>query len=196
MQVLQPDSSLRPEDARLATLGFHVAFDEVEPLRAAPPKPADTYVAPKKPEKKVEPVAPPPPPPPEVAPVAVDEAVVVGDTIVLGSKIFFEYASANIGSDSATLIENIARCILGHPEIELLEIDGHTDDIGGEKWNLELSEARANAVRDALIAKGVSAARLTTRGFGLSRPLVVGFDEASRAKNRRVELIIVRKAEQ
>ena len=68
------------------------------------------------------------------------------------------------------------------------ELNGHTDDVGSEEYNLELSRNRAQSVVDYLKSKGISADRLTTHGYGKLRPLVVAKDDASRFLNRRVEV--------
>lgn len=69
-----------------------------------------------------------------------------------------------------------------------VEITGHTDDLGSRQHGLDLSRRRAAAVRDAL-APGLSRHRVTVRGLGEARPLVPNTDEASRARNRRVEVV-------
>ncbi len=71
-----------------------------------------------------------------------------------------------------------------------LEIAGHTDDVGTNAANQKLSEARAAAVRDYLVSRGVVATRLKAVGYGKSKPLVKGNSEAARAQNRRVEMTI------
>ena len=68
------------------------------------------------------------------------------------------------------------------------EIGGHTDDVGDKSYNLKLSGERATAVADWLTAHGVAASRITTAGYGDTRPLVPNKDDESRAKNRRTEL--------
>jgi outer membrane protein OmpA-like peptidoglycan-associated protein len=69
----------------------------------------------------------------------------------------------------------------------IIRIDGHTDPVGRGRFNRRLSEARAAAVRDALIVRGVPAERLRTRGFGARRPIADNLTESGRARNRRIE---------
>jgi len=73
-----------------------------------------------------------------------------------------------------------------------LEIQGHTDNVGGEEYNKTLSENRAKAVKKYLIDKGVKAERITAKGFGLSKPIDTNDTPEGRAKNRRVEFYITK----
>ena len=68
-----------------------------------------------------------------------------------------------------------------------MEIDGHTDDVGSDAYNLKLSEARARAVANWLIADGIDGERLAVRGFGNTRLKAPNDSEANRALNRRIE---------
>jgi len=70
-----------------------------------------------------------------------------------------------------------------------LSIDGHTDATGAAERNRTLSKERAEAVRAALLAKGIAAERLSAQGFGPDKPLADNGSEEGRAKNRRVELV-------
>jgi outer membrane protein OmpA-like peptidoglycan-associated protein len=69
-----------------------------------------------------------------------------------------------------------------------LEVQGHTDNVGGADYNQKLSEARANTVVNWLKAKGITADRLSARGYGLTKPIADNGSDEGRAKNRRVEL--------
>lgn len=71
-----------------------------------------------------------------------------------------------------------------------LEIQGHTDNVGGADYNQKLSENRANAVKKYLVDKGVKADRITAKGFGLSKPIATNDTPEGRSKNRRVEFLI------
>ena len=76
-----------------------------------------------------------------------------------------------------------------NPGLEV-EIAGHTDDVGPSDYNQRLSEARAKAVYDYLVSKGISPSRLTYKGYGETQPLVRDTTEWARARNRRTELRI------
>ena len=82
----------------------------------------------------------------------------------------------------------MARWLIADRTASLAEIAGHTDDPGGVAYNQVLWEKRANAVRQALIELGVPPEHLQSRGYGLSRPVTKLTDDASRQRNRRVEI--------
>jgi VWFA-related protein len=114
----------------------------------------------------------------------------VGDIALV--NIEFDYDKATIRPESMPRIREVADVMRTYPGMSL-EVRGHTDDRGGEEYNLRLSEQRARAVADALEEMGISAARLTIRGLGESQPLVPNDSEENRMKNRRTEFVVVRK---
>ena len=73
----------------------------------------------------------------------------------------------------------------------ILQVEGHTDDVGEDKYNLQLSKRRAKAVYRYLVSKGILSARLTSKGYGEAKPLVNAKTPEARAKNRRVEFVII-----
>ena len=114
--------------------------------------------------------------------------------IAIKQEIAFETNSAEISSSSHELLHEIADLLLRSPDIELVEIQGHTDDHGDRARNQQLSEERAAAVRAWLITGGVDAARLQARGYGQERPLRPNDTAADRAKNRRVQFVVMKQA--
>jgi outer membrane protein OmpA-like peptidoglycan-associated protein len=102
--------------------------------------------------------------------------------------IYFDFASDRLRAESEPVLKEIAETLARHPEWTL-SIDGHTDGVGGERANQQLSARRSSAVRDALVALGIGGARLTTQGFGASRPKDTNDTREGRARNRRVELV-------
>lgn len=102
--------------------------------------------------------------------------------------IYFSFASAVIRPQSARVLQEIAATLAAHPDWTL-RLDGHTDGVGGEAANLDLSRRRAAAVKTALVERHrISASRLTTGGLGESRPKGSNDEPEGRALNRRVEL--------
>ena len=101
--------------------------------------------------------------------------------------VHFARNSATVLSSSFAMLEEIAVVLKSHPDIEVLAVEGHTDARGSDRRNLELSRRRAASVRAFLIKAGVSPERLTSEGFGESRPLADNDTKEGRAKNRRVE---------
>jgi outer membrane protein OmpA-like peptidoglycan-associated protein len=102
---------------------------------------------------------------------------------------FFDYKSAMLGEAGHLEVERIARLLRQKPRA-LVTIEGHTDDIGSASYNLVLSKARAETVRNALIEKGVDRDRLDVLAMGEMSPVAYNLSEDGRAQNRRVEVII------
>jgi outer membrane protein OmpA-like peptidoglycan-associated protein len=119
------------------------------------------------------------------------QVTIAGGKIELPENILFDTGSERISSRSDALMQHIAEKIKSNPQVKRIRIEGHTDDVGGAKKNQELSQARAESVRNALIAKGVEPERLQAVGYGDSRPLDKRKTNEARAKNRRVEFVIV-----
>ena len=112
-----------------------------------------------------------------------------GDAVVL-QNIQFEFNSSALTADSQEGIDMIVDFLQRNPELKV-ELAGHTDNVGNAKYNLQLSDDRANVVREALIAKGIEASRLTAKGYGASKPLWPNDSDEHRALNRRTEMIII-----
>ncbi|MFS8063901.1 MAG: OmpA family protein [Luteimonas sp.] len=102
--------------------------------------------------------------------------------------INFDTDKATLRPDAAPVIDEIAKLLQADPALKL-SIDGHTDNTGGAEHNRTLSRARAEAVRSALLARDIDAARLGAQRFGADKPLADNGSDAGRAKNRRVELV-------
>jgi outer membrane protein OmpA-like peptidoglycan-associated protein len=88
-----------------------------------------------------------------------------------------------------TAIDRLAQLMKVYPE-RAVRIEGHTDSLGDETANQQLSERRANAVRDAVLARGVDAARVEAVGYGETRPIADNSTPSGRQKNRRIELVL------
>jgi outer membrane protein OmpA-like peptidoglycan-associated protein len=116
--------------------------------------------------------------------------VEVGATIRL-NNIFFDFAKSELRSESVPELNRAAQFLRENPTV-VIEIGGHTDDVGSDTDNAALSEARARAVREYLTSQGIAAARLTSKGYGESKPVGPNRTDEGRQLNRRVEFTIVR----
>ncbi len=113
------------------------------------------------------------------------------DRLALKQPVLFDLGKDAIRPENEALLDDVARLLRADRSLALVEVAGHTDDLGGVEFNQGLSERRAEAVRRELVERGVEPERLLRRGYGLSRPVAGGTDEASRQKNRRVELVVL-----
>jgi OmpA-OmpF porin, OOP family len=101
--------------------------------------------------------------------------------------IYFDFNKATIRPDSDPVLGKVLALLQSRPTLKL-EIQGHTDNVGTDDYNQKLSEVRANAVSAWLLAKGISADRLTSKGYGMRMPIADNGSDEGRAKNRRVEM--------
>ena len=115
--------------------------------------------------------------------------VVTKNKIELKQKVHFETAKATIKPDSFAMLTEIADVLKANPQMQI-RIEGHTDIRGGLKYNMRLSQNRADSVKQFLVGQGVDAARMESRGFGPTQPLGDNRTSAGREQNRRVEFII------
>lgn len=126
---------------------------------------------------------------PEGTAVDARGCVPVVEVLVL-EGITFLFDSAEIQPGHEDELMDAARMLEDNPEARV-EIGGHTDDVGEPAHNERLSQARAQSVADWLVAHGIDRARLRTRGYGMSAPREANVDEASRARNRRIEFRVL-----
>lgn len=105
-------------------------------------------------------------------------------------KVEFETGSAKLRQDSFPILDEVYRLLIANPEITLLSVEGHTDSVGSDQSNLLLSKSRAKSCLDYLVKKGIPDGRLTSDGFGESKPIDTNDTPDGRAKNRRTEFHI------
>ena len=117
--------------------------------------------------------------------------VVEARQIQIDSVIHFEFDKAVIRPQSYPILDDVASVIKSNPGIKRVMIEGNTDSVGSDQYNMRLSERRANSVRDYLVKKGVNPSILDTVGYGESRPVATNDTAEGRAKNRRVEFKVV-----
>ncbi|OGP66440.1 MAG: hypothetical protein A2170_07900 [Deltaproteobacteria bacterium RBG_13_53_10] len=112
-----------------------------------------------------------------------------GIVLTMGD-VLFDSGKADLSSVAIRNVDKLADFLQQHPARNLL-IEGHTDSVGSDEYNLALSEKRANAVRDQLVAKGIAAERITPMGYGKKYPMAGNDTPAGRQQNRRVEVVIL-----
>ena len=123
-------------------------------------------------------------------------AVEIGKTAVrLKAPVQFDPDSAVLKSDAVPVLIELADALVRHPEVRVIEIQAHTDDAGSPSAMMELSQRRADAVRDWLARHGVASDRVVARGFGTTKPLAPNVTAATRARNRRIEIAITQRDE-
>jgi outer membrane protein OmpA-like peptidoglycan-associated protein len=111
-----------------------------------------------------------------------------GLVLTLGD-VLFDFNQTTLGPGASRQLSPLARFLRENPERAVL-IEGHTDSSGSDRYNQELSQRRADAVKDLLVQSGISPDRISTRGLGETLPLVSNDSAAGRQQNRRVEVII------
>ncbi|MCP3978859.1 MAG: OmpA family protein [bacterium] len=119
---------------------------------------------------------------PRAAPLFVEEK----RTLVLDG-VLFDFNSADLTADSRMILDRVTQSLVDWPEVQI-EIGGHTDAIGPDAYNLDLSKRRAAAVSDHLARGGVDPGRLAVRGYGETQPVADNSTKEGRDQNRRVEL--------
>ena len=176
----------------ICSLGLLAAFNggchaeakigNAEPKAATPPPPP--------------PPEPPPPPPPVEAPKpeppkALGRVQVTEGKITIAEQIAFDQNKAVIKPESSGLMDEIAKVMKDNDKIKKVSVDGHTSSEGDAGSNMKLSQDRAAAVVKGLIERGVDKSRLTSKGFGVTKPIGDNTTPAGRMQNRRVEFNII-----
>ncbi|HET56024.1 MAG TPA: hypothetical protein ENN33_12525 [Ignavibacteria bacterium] len=119
------------------------------------------------------------------------EEIQVGQTIEL-KNVFFAFNKWDLLPESYPELNKVVEFLNENPTVEI-ELAGHTDDIGADAYNMELSDKRANSVKAYLVAQGISESRLRAKGYGKTKPIAPNEYDWGREKNRRVEFTILKK---
>ena len=114
-----------------------------------------------------------------------------GDGRFTFRNLTFATGSANIDAATAVEVDNMAAILKTYPGVKV-NIEGYTDNTGQAATNVELSKARAEAVKARLMVKGIDAARLSAKGFGAANPAADNGTAEGRAQNRRIEMVIMK----
>jgi OOP family OmpA-OmpF porin len=127
-------------------------------------------------------VAAPPAPAPEPAPAPAPEP----QTFII-EGVHFAFDSATLNPSAESTLNQAADALRNQPSVPY-EVAGHTDSIGSNAYNQDLSERRAQSVYEYLVGQGVSSSQLVTNGYGETQPVATNETPAGRAENRRVEI--------
>ncbi|HEY5019555.1 MAG TPA: OmpA family protein [Steroidobacteraceae bacterium] len=173
--------------AQTALLSVRYVFPKPVPpvVAMAPPPPA--------PPPPAEPAPAPPPPPVASAPAPcnppagfqVDANCNIIEQTVVVRAVDFEFNSVRLTAPAQQTLDQVAIALAAQPELQV-EVQGHTDSIGADDYNLKLSQRRADAVKSYLISQGANGSTLTAHGYGKTQPLVSNSTKEGRAQNRRV----------
>jgi OmpA-OmpF porin, OOP family len=127
-----------------------------------------------------------PPPPPTPAPPPPPPAKAEPLVTLHGPQ--FDFDKATLKPEGKKMVDEAVKVMKDKPDLHV-SVEGHTDSVGSDAYNQKLSERRAKAVRDYIVSQGINADRITTRGFGKSKPVASNDTAEGRAENRRVEII-------
>ena len=109
--------------------------------------------------------------------------------IVNLSDVLFDTGSSTLKAGAREKLAKISGILLAHPGLTL-QIEGHTDSVGSDAFNQQLSERRSDSVRDFLAEQGVAPSSMSARGFGKTQPVASNDNAEGRQRNRRVELVV------
>jgi outer membrane protein OmpA-like peptidoglycan-associated protein len=121
----------------------------------------------------------------------IDAVAVLGSArrVSVPSEVLFAFDSDALGDAAPAELDRVVESIREQPAARVT-VEGHTDDVGTDEYNLGLSQQRAQAVATYLAQKGIAPERITARGYGKSRPAAANDGDEGRRKNRRVEIVI------
>ena len=130
------------------------------------------------------------PAPAAAAPAPAPAATPVSETTTLSAAALFDFDKDTIKAEARPQLDAIADRVRGLDSVESVSIVGHTDSVGSDAYNENLSMRRANAVKNYLLDKGVDAGVMNTAGMGESKPVADNGSREGRAQNRRVEITL------
>jgi outer membrane protein OmpA-like peptidoglycan-associated protein len=118
------------------------------------------------------------------------KAVLTKNKIEILEPVYFDTNRASIQERSFPVLDEVAQILKDNPKVRKIRIEGHTDDVGNDKYNLRLSQQRAGSVVKYLLESGISQERLDSLGYGEEKPIVPNDSGPNRQRNRRVEFVI------
>lgn len=168
-----------------ATVGLQIALGKIKKKAAPAPAVVPVPVPEPKEEPAPEPVKEPEPKPVEVVVKEKEEQI----NRSLEEVVLFETNSYKISKEASVILDDAVKFLKEYPATSAY-VEGHTDSTGGDKLNMDLSINRAKAVADYLIDNGIDASRVSSEGFGKTKPVTTNKTKEGRAQNRRVEIHI------
>lgn len=121
-----------------------------------------------------------------------DKVILTPSNIAITDQVQFETGKAELKPVSFALLDEVVAVMKANPQIELVEIGGHTDSTGSADFNRKLSQQRAESVQKYITSKGIKGGRLQSKGFGPDVPIADNGTPEGQAANRRVEFLIVK----
>jgi outer membrane protein OmpA-like peptidoglycan-associated protein len=109
--------------------------------------------------------------------------------IVNMSDVLFDSGQFSLKAGAREKLAKISGIVLAYPTLKL-EVEGYTDSVGSDDFNMKLSENRAGSVRDFMVQEGIVTSSISSRGFGKTMPVATNETAAGRQQNRRVELVV------
>jgi len=179
-----------------ASASFSAGGSDAKKPEPPPPPPPKEPKKPKEEAKQEEPEPEPAATEPEPAPEPKEESsskvVTKGDNILLPGAIVFDSGQATLkeGEQNEEILTQLKAYLDNHPNVTLMRIEGHTDNVGKPEDNLELSGNRALTIKKALVERGVDTKRMIAVGFGERKPIASNDTDEGRAQNRRTQFKI------
>ncbi len=160
---------------------------------ATKPKPAPVAEAPPPPPPPPAPPPEAPPPPPPPPPTGPAPGSMQDFVINAGDLVYFDYNQYSVRDDARPILDRQATWLLRYPAVHV-RIEGNCDERGTREYNFALGSRRANAVRDYLVGRGLSTARIETISYGKEKPVDTGTGEEAWARNRNAHSVITQGA--
>jgi outer membrane protein OmpA-like peptidoglycan-associated protein len=113
-----------------------------------------------------------------------------GMVITLSGSVLFASAKSELLPAAQVKLNDVANALIKEDPLSKIVVEGHTDSQGAAAYNQDLSQRRAQSVRDYLVSRGIAADRVTSQGFGPSRSIAENNSAEGRANNRRVEIVV------
>jgi outer membrane protein OmpA-like peptidoglycan-associated protein len=126
---------------------------------------------------------------PDGCPKKYNLVVVTDKKIEIKQTVYFDFNKASIKKVSFPLLNEVAQALADNPKIKV-EVEGHTDSVGNDNFNLKLSQKRAESVKAYIVKRGIDAGRMVPKGYGENVPIADNRTAEGRSQNRRVEFII------